>query len=41
MRINLYRIQGPPANRKHVNWQPVNRDRFHTPEAFGRLRLEN
>ena len=41
MRINLYRIQGPPPDRKHVNWQPVNRDFFHTPEAFGRLRLEN
>ena len=41
MRINLYRIQGPPANRKWINWQPVNRESFHTPEAFGRLRLEN
>lgn len=40
MRINLYRIQGPPPDRKWINWQPVNRDAFHTPEAFGRLRLE-
>jgi hypothetical protein len=40
MRINLYRIQGP-APRKHVNWQPVNNDSFHTPEAFGTLRLQD
>ncbi len=40
MRINFYRIQGPPAKRKWINWQPVNRDAFHTPAAFGRLRLE-
>ena len=39
MRINLYRIQGP-APRKHVNWQPVMNESFHTPEAFGTLRLE-
>ena len=41
MRINLYRIQGPPPDRKWINWQPVNRDAFHTPEAFGRPRLED
>jgi hypothetical protein len=40
MRINLYRIQGP-APRKHVNWQPVNNESFHTPEAFGTLRLRD
>ncbi len=40
-RINLYRCQGPPAGRKYINWQPVNNETFHTPEAFGRLRLEN
>jgi hypothetical protein len=39
MRINFYRIQGAPPNRKWINWQPVNNDSFHTPEAFGRLRL--
>jgi hypothetical protein len=39
MRINLYRCQGPPPARKYVNWQPVNSESFHTPEAFGRLRL--
>jgi hypothetical protein len=39
MRINFYRIQGPGPDRKMINWQPVNNDSFHTPEAFGRLRL--
>jgi hypothetical protein len=38
-RLNLYRIQGPPDARKHINWQVVNAKSFHTPEAFGRLRL--
>ena len=40
-RINLYRCQGPTATRKYINWQPVNNETFHTPEAFGRLRLAN
>jgi Carbohydrate family 9 binding domain-like len=40
-RINLYRCQGPPSDRKYINWQPVNNETFHTPEAFGRLRLDN
>jgi hypothetical protein len=39
LRINFYRLQGPPATRRFVNWQPVNADSFHTPAAFGRLRL--
>lgn len=39
-RLNLYRCQGPPTNRKYINWQPVKSETFHTPEAFGRLRLE-
>lgn len=39
-RINLFRCQGPPASRKYINWQVVNSETFHTPEAFGRLRLE-
>ena len=39
MRINFYRIQAPKPNRVFVNWQPVNSDNYHTPEAFGRLRL--
>jgi hypothetical protein len=41
MRINLYRCQGKPPERKLINWQPVNNDSFHTPEAFGRLRLQD
>lgn len=40
MRANFYRIQGPPP-RKYVNWQPVNAESYHTPEAFGRLRLQD
>jgi hypothetical protein len=40
MRINMYRIQGP-APRTHVNWQPVQNESFHTPEAFGTLRLQD
>ncbi|HYU42610.1 MAG TPA: carbohydrate-binding family 9-like protein [Vicinamibacteria bacterium] len=40
-RINLYRCQGAPADRKYINWQTVNNETFHTPEAFGRLRLDN
>ena len=39
MRINFYRLQGPSSKRKLINWQPVKSDTFHTPEAFGRLRL--
>ncbi len=39
MRANFYRIQGPASNRKFINWQPVNSDNYHTPEAFGLLRL--
>jgi len=40
MRANFYRIQGPPP-RKYINWQPVNAESYHTPEAFGRLRLQD
>ena len=39
-RINLYRIQGPPPGRKFIAWQPTNSPSYHTPTAFGRLRLE-
>ena len=39
MRINLYRIQGPPANRMHVAWQPTGQPNYHVPEAFGLLEL--
>ena len=40
MRVNLYRIQGPPEKRKHVAWQPTDSNSYHVPEAFGRLRLK-
>lgn len=39
MRANFYRIQGPGPKRKYINWQPVNSDNYHTPEAFGILEL--
>ncbi len=39
-RINFYRVQGPPPDRKRIAWQPTNADNYHVPEAFGRLRLE-
>jgi hypothetical protein len=39
MRINFYRLQGKPQKRVYINWQPVGNNNFHTPEAFGRLRL--
>jgi hypothetical protein len=38
LRINFYRFQGP--DRKKLAWQPTNKDSFHVPEAFGRLRLK-
>ncbi|MGB9604840.1 MAG: hypothetical protein ACPL88_03030, partial [Bryobacteraceae bacterium] len=40
LRINLYRAQGPPPNRKFICWQPTHTRTFHTPEAFGRLVLK-
>lgn len=40
MRINFYRFQGPPPDRKRIAWRATNNDNYHTPEAFGRLRLE-
>ncbi|MEN6602780.1 MAG: carbohydrate-binding family 9-like protein [Bryobacteraceae bacterium] len=39
MRINLFRIQGPPPKRKFVAWQPTSSPSYHVPEAFGKLRL--
>lgn len=39
MRINLYRCQGAGPNRKYIAWQPTHTRTFHTPEAFGRLRM--
>ncbi len=38
-RLNLYRIEGAEPNRKYLAWRPVNSPSFHTPSAFGRLKL--
>ncbi|MBO0862265.1 MAG: carbohydrate-binding family 9-like protein, partial [Chloracidobacterium sp.] len=40
LRINFYRFQGPPPNRKSIAWQPTGADNYHVPEAFGILRME-
>ena len=40
LRINFYRLQGPPPNRSRIAWRPTNSDNYHVPEAFGTLRLE-
>ena len=39
-RLNLYRIQGPPPNRKSLCWKPTGEPSYHVPEAFGLLRLQ-
>lgn len=39
-RLNLYRIEGGPDPRKYITWQAVHSPSFHTPAAFGRLRLK-
>lgn len=39
LRVNFFRSQGPPPNRKEVTWQPPMSDTFHTPERFGLLKL--
>lgn len=38
-RVNFYRCQGADPDRKYINWQPVQRPSFHTPERFGTLKL--
>ena len=38
-RLNLYRIEGEEPNRKYIAWRPVHSPSFHTPSAFGRLKL--
>jgi hypothetical protein len=38
-RLNLYRIEGKGEGRRYLAWRPVNNPSYHTPEAFGRLRL--
>jgi hypothetical protein len=39
MRINLYRIEGPPPDRTYITWQPTQSETFHVPAAFGTLTL--
>ena len=39
LRMNLFRCEGPPANRQEIAWQPPMADTFHVPERFGLLRL--
>ncbi len=38
-RVNLFRAQGPPDDRKSLTWQPTMSKTFHVPERFGRLVL--
>jgi hypothetical protein len=39
-RLNLYRIEGgPEPKRKYITWRAVGNPSFHTPAAFGRLKL--
>jgi hypothetical protein len=40
MRINFYRFQGPPPNRKQIAWNPTGVNNYHVPEKFGTLKLE-
>jgi hypothetical protein len=40
MRLNLYRIQGPPPHPKAIAWQPTHQQTYHVAEAFGRLVLK-
>lgn len=39
MRVNFYRLQGPPPNRSGIAWQPTRERNYHVPGAFGRLKL--
>jgi hypothetical protein len=38
-RINLFRAQGPPSQRKYIAWQATMSESFHVPERFGILKL--
>jgi hypothetical protein len=40
MRVNFYRCQGGPQDRRYIAWQPTRARSFHVPESFGRLKLE-
>jgi hypothetical protein len=39
MRVNLFRCQGKEPDRKYLAWQAPHNRTFHTPEAFGILKL--
>lgn len=39
LRVNFFRMQGPPP-RKKIVWQATHSESFHVPEAFGTLKLE-
>ena len=39
LRINFYRFQGAPPNRKQIAWRQTGANNYHVPEAFGTLRL--
>jgi hypothetical protein len=39
LRVNFYRLQGPPPNRRGIAWQPTGKRSYHVPESFGMLRL--
>lgn len=39
LRANFFRCQGADPQRKYIAWQAPGRPSFHTPEAFGTLRL--
>ena len=38
-RVNFYRIEGAPPNRKFLAWQPTKSASYHVPEEFGKLIL--
>ncbi len=38
-RVNLFRAQGPPDDRKLLAWQPTGSETFHVPKRFGDLVL--
>ncbi len=39
VRINFFRLQGPPPDRKYIAWQRTNGPSYHVPEAFGKMKL--
>jgi hypothetical protein len=39
MRVNLFRCQGKDPDRRYLAWQAPHSHSFHTPEAFGILKL--